>query len=52
MDVKDGQLNILRIGQVRKQMCYLLQCTEVVRIDANGRDRIRIFIFQEISLEH
>ena len=44
--VKDGQENLLSIGKVRKRKCYLLQCIEVVRIDANGRDIIRRFICQ------
>ena len=52
MDVKDDQGNLLRIGQVRKLTCYLLKCTEVVRIDSNRRDRIIIFICQESSLEN
>ena len=52
MDVKDDQVNLLSIVQVRKRTCYLLQCTEVDRIYANGQERIRRFIFQEISLEN
>ena len=52
MVVKDDQVNLLRIGKVRKRTCYLLQCIEVVRFDANWRDRIRRFESQESSLQH
>ena len=52
MAVKDNQGNILRVGQVRKLTCYLVQCTEVVQIYMNGQDIIKIFICQEISLDH
>ena len=52
MVVIDNQVNLLSIGQVRKRTCYLLQCIEVIRIDVNGRDIIKRFVCQNISLEH